>query len=167
MNIMAIDLGKFNSMMCLYETSTQKYELETVATERGYFRSLIVNHMPDLVVVEACGPSGWVSDLCGELKVPIIVCSTNEAAWMFKNVKRKTDKDDAIKLAQLAAINQLVATHVPKKEIRERRRLITYRKKIVGRIKPVQKRDPLDLRQPRHQDQLRCPNVAHRSRVPD
>ena len=60
MNIMAIDLGKFNSMMCRYETSTQKYELETVATERGYFRSLIVNYKPDLVVVEACGPSGWL-----------------------------------------------------------------------------------------------------------
>ena len=134
MIIMALDLGKFNSMMCRYETSTQKYELETVATERGYFRSLIVNHKPDLVVVEACGPSGWVSDLCGELNVRIIVCSTNEKAWMFKNVKRKTDKDDAIKLAQLATINQLVATHVPRKEIRERRRLITYRKKIVGRI---------------------------------
>lgn len=131
---MAIDLGKFNSMMCLYDTSTQKHQLETVATERGYFRSLIVNHKPDLVVVEACGPSGWVSDLCGELGVRIIVCSTHEAAWMFKNVKRKTDKDDAIKLAKLAAINQLVPTHVPKKEIRERRRLITYRKKIVERI---------------------------------
>ncbi len=67
MNIMAIDLGKFNSTMCLHETSKQTYELETVATERGYFRSLLVNHTPDLVVVEACGPSGGVSDLCQEL----------------------------------------------------------------------------------------------------
>ncbi len=134
MNIMAIDLGKFNSMMCLHETSSQTFELQTVATEQSYFRSLFVNHKPDLVVVEACGPSGWVSDLCQELGVAIIVCSTNEEAWMFKNVKRKTDKDDAIKLARLAAIDQLVATHVPRKEIRERRRLITYRKKIVDRI---------------------------------
>ena len=84
MNIMAIDLGKFNSMMCRYETSTQKYELETVATERGYFRSLIVNHKPDLVVVEACGPSGWVSDLCGDLlhfSVPLAVRKTEGFIW--------------------------------------------------------------------------------------
>ena len=120
--------------MCLYNTNTRTSKLETVATQRGYFRSLIVNHKPDLVVVEACGPSGWVSDLCGELNTKIIVCSTNEQAWMFKNVKRKTDKDDAIKLAQLAAINQLVPTHVPNKEMRERRRLITYRKKLVEQI---------------------------------
>ena len=52
-------------------------------------------------MVEACGPSGWVSDLCEELKLPILVCSTHEDAWLFENVKRKTDKDDAIKLAQL------------------------------------------------------------------
>ena len=134
MNIMAFDLGKFNSMMCLYETNTKTMTMETVGTQREYFRSLIVNHKPDLVVVEACGPSGWVSDLCREHGVEIIACSTNEDAWLFKNVKRKTDKDDAIKLARMASINELKATHLPVKEIRERRRLGVYRKNIVGRI---------------------------------
>ena len=52
----------------------------------------------------------------------------------FKDVKRKTDKDDAIKLAHLASINQLKATHVPTKAMRELRRLIKYRKKLVGRV---------------------------------
>ena len=133
MNIMAFDLGKFNSMMCLYETNTKTMTMETVGTQREYFRSLIVNHKPDLVVVEACGPSGWVSDLCREHGVEIIACSTNEDAWLFKNVKCKTDKDDAIKLARMASINELKATHLPVKEIRERRRLSVYRKNIVGR----------------------------------
>ena len=134
MNIMAFDLGKFNSVMCLYNTNTQEMAIETVGTERDYMSNLITHYQPNLVVVEACGPSGLISDLCGELEIPIIVCSTNEEAWFFKNVKRKTDKDDAIKLAKLAAVDQLVATHVPRKEIRERRRLVTYRKKIVDRI---------------------------------
>jgi len=88
-------------------------------------------------VVDACGPSGWVSDLCEELKIPILVCSTHEDAWLFKNVKRKTDKDDAIKLAQLAAIEQLKPTHVPDKQIRERRRLLKYRKALVGRVNKI------------------------------
>ena len=64
-----------------------------------------------------------MSDLCEELGFKIVVCSTHEDAWLFKNVKRKTDKDDAIKLARLASMKQLVATHVPAKAIRERRRL--------------------------------------------
>ena len=134
MNIMSFDLGKFNSMMCLYQTNTKTMSLETVGTQREYFRSLIVNHKPELVVFEACGPSGWVSDLCREHNIDFIACSTNEDAWLFKNVKRKTDKDDAIKLARMASIDELKATHVPRKEIRERRRLSVYRKNVVGRI---------------------------------
>ena len=134
MLIIAIDLGKFNSVACLYHTETQKQQFETLATDRGFFETLFKTYSPELVVVEACGPSGWVSDLCAELGLEIIVCSTHEDAWMFKNVKRKTDKDDAIKLARLASVDQLVRTHVPSKAVREHRRLIKYRKKFVELI---------------------------------
>ena len=109
MLIIAIDLGKFNSVACLYNTQTQKHQFETLATDRGFFETLFKTYTPDLVVVEACGPNGWVSDLCAELSLEIIVCSTHEDAWMFKNVKRKTDKDDAIKLARLVSRLGLLA----------------------------------------------------------
>ena len=45
--------------------------------------------------------AGWVHDLCQELGILTLVCSTHEDAWRWRNVKRKTDKDDAIKLAQI------------------------------------------------------------------
>jgi len=134
MLIIAIDLGKFNSVACIYNTENQEQQFETLSTDRGFFETLFKTYKPNLVVVEACGPSGWVSDLCGELGFEIIVCSTHEDAWLFKNVKRKTDKDDAIKLARLASVDQLVATHVPTKAVREHRRLIKYRKKVVELI---------------------------------
>jgi len=134
MNIIAMDLGKFNSMFCFYDSTTQEYSTAKAPTDRGYFESVLKSRQPDLVVVEACGPSGWVSDLCEALGIAIIVCSTHEDAWLFKNVKRKTDKDDAIKLARLGAIDQLKATHVPAKAMRELRRLIKYRKALVGRV---------------------------------
>lgn len=134
MNIIAIDLGKFKSMFCFYDSESFTISTALAPTDRQYFKSVLTSRKPDLVVVEACGPSGWVSDLCGELGLRITVCSTHEAAWAFRNVKRKTDKDDAIKLAQLAALNQLQATHVPSKERREQRRLIKYRKTLVDRI---------------------------------
>ena len=109
MIIIAIDLGKFNSMACVYDDQTQETQLETLVTERGFFKTLFNSYSADLVVVEACGPSGWVSDLCGEMEIPIVVCSTHEDAWLRKNVKRKTvkrktDKDDAIKLARPTGI---------------------------------------------------------------
>ena len=73
--------------MCLYNIPTQKHSLETVATERGYFRSLLINHKPNLTVVEDSGPSGWVSDLYGELKIPIIVCIKNRTQKAAKRTQ--------------------------------------------------------------------------------
>ena len=69
-----------------------------------------------------------------------LVCSTNDAAWEWKNVKRKTDKDDALKLARLAMMQQLTPVHVPKHQVREHRSLIKYRKKLVGRINGIKTR---------------------------
>lgn len=137
MNIIATDLGKYNSMFCFYDSNTREKTTAKAPTDRDYFHSVLKSRRPDLMVVEACGPSGWVSDLCGELEIPILVCSTHEDAWLFKNVKRKTDKDDAIKLAELAAMERLKPTHVPNKEMRERRRLVKYRKALVGRVNKI------------------------------
>jgi transposase len=137
MNILAIDLGKFNSMFCCFDSRSQSAEFLQAATSRSYFQSVLKNHPVELVVMEACGPSGWVKDLCEELGIPTLVCSTNEEAWRWKNVKRKTDRDDALKLARLAAMKQLKATHVPSREMREYRTLVKYRKTIVRRINRI------------------------------
>lgn len=137
MIILAIDLGKFNSMCCFFDTDTQQHRFQAAATSRGYLTSVLQNHDVDLVVLEACGPSGWVSDLCDEHGIAVLVCSTNEEAWKFKNVKRKTDKDDALKLARLAMLNQLTPVHVPSRQVREHRTLVKYRKTLDQRINRV------------------------------
>ncbi len=133
MNIIAIDLGKFNSMFCFYDTASQEHSFQAATTQRQYFLT-VFNSVPcDLVVMEACNASGWVTDLCNELGLKTLVCSTHEEAWRWRNVRRKTDKDDALKLARLAAVNQLKPTHVPAPQMREYRSLIKYRKQLVGR----------------------------------
>ncbi len=137
MIILAIDLGKFNSMCCFYDTATQKYRFQTVETSRHYLSTVFKTQEIDLVVMEACGPSGWISDLCQQYELETLVCSTNDAAWLWKNVKRKTDKDDALKLARMAMLGQLTQVHVPKHQVREHRSLIKYRKKLVGRINGI------------------------------
>jgi transposase len=45
-------------------------------------------HKVDLVVMEACGPSGWIKDLATSFGLETLVCSTNEDAWKWSNVKR-------------------------------------------------------------------------------
>ena len=137
MNILAIDLGKFISMCCFFDTETQEYRFQAVATNRRYLTAVLANHKIDLVVMEACGPSGWISDLCQEHKIKTLVCSTNEEAWRWKNTKRKTDKDDALKLARMAMMRQLKPVHVPTHQGREHRTLVKYRKSLDQRINRI------------------------------
>ena len=133
MKILALDLGKFNSMACVFNSKSKKQRTQLVKSERGYLKTLLKTTKPDLVVMEACSASGWVHDLCEESGLATLVCSTHEDAWRWRNVKRKTDKDDAIKLARLAWCNELKPTHVPNIEMREYRSLIHHRKKLVNR----------------------------------
>lgn len=126
-----------NSMCCFFDTNTQKHSFWNVATTRQYLTAVLKNNVIDLVVMEACGPSGWISDLCQELGLETLVCSTNEEAWRWKNVKRKTDKDDALKLARLAMMGQLRPVHVPSHQVREHRTLVKYRKTLDQRINRI------------------------------
>jgi transposase len=52
-------------------------------------------------------------------------------------VKRKTDKDDALKLAKLAALEQIGPVYVPAPETRQYRRLVKYRKTLVWRMNQI------------------------------
>ena len=138
MIILAIDLGKFNSMCCFFDTATRQHRFQAAATTKHYFEAILKNHQIDLVVMEACSCSGWVSDLCREHELKTLVCSTHEEAWRWRSVKRKTDKDDALKLARLAAVGQLKPTHVPSVRTRQYRGLIKYRKQLVGQQNRLQ-----------------------------
>lgn len=137
MMILAMDLGKFNTVCCFYDTEKQKYRFETIATKRSHVEHLLDTHAPALVVMEACSPSGWVSDVCKQRGLKTIVCSTHDDAWAWKNTKRKTDRDDALKLAKMAVLDALTPVHIPTPEVRQQRMLIKYRKKLDGRINRV------------------------------
>jgi transposase len=134
MKILALDLGKFNTMCCFFDSKTRKHTFLNAKTDRAYLTTVFKKHKIDLVVMEACGPSGWINDLARSLKLETLVCSTNEDAWKWSNVKRKTDKDDALKLARMASMGELKAVHMPSETHREFRSLVKYRKTLDGRI---------------------------------
>lgn len=112
---------------------------ETIATNRLHVENLLRSRPDiDLVVREACGPSGWINDACQENGVQTLVCSTNEEAWSWKATKRKTDRDDALKLAEMSLLRRLVPVHVSKPRVRDQRAFIKYRKSIdqdINRLK--------------------------------
>jgi transposase len=138
--ILAIDLGKYKSVACSYDRASTKACFETITTWRGKLERLLARYRPDVVVIEACTLAGWVHDLCAEHHVPCKVANTASEAWKFKHVKRKTDRDDALRLAQLEALGQLPTTVIPSKQTREWRALIAYRQDLVGRRVAAQNR---------------------------
>ena len=104
MMILSMDLGKYKTVCCFYNTNTRQYRFVTIETKRNHVENLFDPENIDLVVMEACGPSGWINDICHKKKLKSIVCSTNDEAWCWKNTKRKTDRDDALKLAKMAIL---------------------------------------------------------------
>jgi transposase len=136
--ILAIDLGKFTSVTCLLDTDTNQTEFWSMTTDRQYLLAVLKRFDPDLVVIESCGLAGWVHDVCTAEGFEVLVCNPNQEAWKWKHVKRKTDRDDALKLAKLAALGQLVPVYIPRRQQREYRRLVKYRQVVLGRINRVQ-----------------------------
>lgn len=134
--ILAVDLGKFKSVACVMEAADRSTAFETIETTPQTMHDLIAKHAtPDpartLLVLETCDVAGWVHDLASGLGVAVIVVNPNGEAWRWSRVKRKTDRDDAMKLARLALLEQLPAVHMPNPEQRQKRRLILHRRSVV------------------------------------
>jgi transposase len=138
--IIALDLGKFKTVGCVMPAAEpDAAAFETVESSPPSLHDLVVRHVTaddpsqTHVVFETCDTAGWVHDLCTALGVRVTVTHANGEAWRWRRVKRKTDRDDALKLARLALLVQLLPVHVPSPAQRQRRRLILHRRSVVSR----------------------------------
>jgi transposase len=138
--IVAIDLGKYKSVACNYHPGSGEVAFTTLGTGRAELHRLLARRRPGVVVIEACALSGWVHDLCGELGLPCRVANTASEAWKFKHAQRTTDRDDALRRAQLQALGQRPVVAIPPKAVREWRALIAQRQALVGRRVTLQNR---------------------------
>jgi transposase len=137
--ILAIDLGKYKCVACLYR-SAEDHRFHSFSTSRAELARLIDRHRPAVVLIEACLLAGWVHDLCRDQGVECLVANTSSEAWKFKHLKRKTDKDDALRLAEVYLLGKFPSATIPVKEVREKRALIETRQKLVGRRVALQNR---------------------------
>lgn len=131
--ILGLDLGKFKSLACLYDTQTTAARFTTIHTDPADLRKLLEAERPGLVVFETCTVAGWVADVCDELKLSYAVANPMHEAWSWRKIRRKTDRDDALKLAKLAAGDQLPTVHVPRLAVRQHRSLIRHRHALIDR----------------------------------
>jgi hypothetical protein len=138
--ILALDLGKYKSVACAYQARSAQAHFHTIPTSRQQRRKLLARAQPAVVVFEACALAGWVLDLCQEVGLAARVANTASEAWKLKHAKRKTDKDDALRLAQLQALGPLPTVALPAKQTREWRARIAARQAVVGRRVALQNR---------------------------
>jgi transposase len=131
MNILALDIGKYKTVFCDYVCESGEHEFGRVETTPQAIHDLIVSKQPEKVVMEVCSIAGWIVDIARVLGKETEVANTSHDAWRWKNVKKKTDKEDALKLAKLSAMNQIPTVHMPAKKVREHRSLIKYRQRLV------------------------------------
>jgi transposase len=133
MKILALDLGKYKTVGCEYEGETGKHRFHTIATRAQELHDLVVAVAPDRVVIEICSIAGWVSDLVQSMGIELQVANPSDDAWRWRKVKKKNDRQDALKLAQLSTVNQLRTVYIPESETRQWRALIAYRQQLVWR----------------------------------
>ena len=138
--ILAIDLGKYKSVACLHDPNSGEFRFTTFDTSREEMKKIVDKVRPSVVIIEACLLAGWVRDLCDDLGVRCLVANTASEAWKFKHLKRKTDKDDALRLVQLYLLDQLPTVPLPTTAVRQWRSLIAVRQALVGRRIAVQNR---------------------------
>ena len=56
MLILALDLGKFNTMCCFFDTNTRNHSFLNATTDHNYLTTVFKKHKIDLVFLESCGP---------------------------------------------------------------------------------------------------------------
>lgn len=138
--IIAIDLGRHNSVACVYDRRTRAHTFRTLDTTPADLDRLLARYTGAPVVIEACANAGWVHDRAVGAGHPVKVANTAAESWKFQHLKRKTDRDDALRLAELEAIGQLPTVVLPDPATRQRRMLIAFRQELVGRRVACQNR---------------------------
>ena len=133
MKILALDLGKYKTVGCAYERESGRHRFRATLTAPTALAQLVQEEKPDRVVIEVCNIAGWVCDLLRGLGVAVQVANTSDDAWRWRKVKKKNDRCDALKVAQLSAVNQLREVHIPAIEVRQWRALIAFRQQLVWR----------------------------------
>jgi transposase len=138
MRILALDLGKQKTAAFLLDRDRDEQRHTTVKTTSAALHDLIVAMSPQRVVFEICPIAGWLSDLVRAMDIDLQVVNVAHDAWRWRNVRAKSDRLDAVKLAELSLVDQLSLVHVPERTTRQWRSLIAYRKQVVGRRTQIQ-----------------------------
>lgn len=134
MKILALDLAKNKTAACDFDTDSGKAKYSTITTDLPNVQKVLERLRPERLVMEIGPIAGWICDLAAKMGIPVQVANPSTEGWRWRNVKKKTDRLDALKLARLSAADQLPQVHMPSPVVRQLRSLIAYRQAVVWRV---------------------------------
>jgi transposase len=140
MVILAIDLAKAKSLFCWYQGVDGSHVMRTVPSTPQAFHDALVEQKVDRVIIEVCDMAGWIKDLCQQLGLELRIANANSEGWRWRNVKKKTDKTDVLKLVSLSLTHQLPTVDLPDRPTRQWKSLILYRQKLIERRTRIKNR---------------------------
>ncbi len=137
--ILAIDLGKRNSVFCKLDTSSLKIEYSTVKTDPERFHDIFadLDSENSIVLFEVGTQAGWLSDMLRAMQLDFKIANVNHPAWKWTNNQNKSDKTDAHRLAMMYHHGFFPEVYIPEKAVRQKRSLIYYRQKTVNRMTQI------------------------------
>jgi transposase len=137
--IVAIDLGKYKSVFCEMDRGSLKTQYRTVRTRPEVFHGVFaeLDAKDSIVLFEIGNQAGWLSDMLWGMELDFKVANTNDPAWKWTNNPVKSDKKDALRLATMYHQGFFPEVYMPRKTVRQKRMLITYRQSLVSRLKQV------------------------------
>ena len=104
-----------------------------IASLRKYLRMQKKDKVPVNATFEISGSAGYIYDQIYDEVDDLQIVNPHKATWIYRTNK-KNDKIDARKMARLYQFGELPTVHMPKKEIRDWRRTILHRQKIVNKV---------------------------------
>jgi transposase len=138
--ILAIDLAKARSLFCWHDVVRGTQRWRTIPSTPRAFHDALTRETVDRVIIEVCDMAGWIKDLCEGLQIPLQIANGNTEGWRWRNVKKKTDKDDTLKLVSLSLTDQLPTVNLPDRPTRQWKSLILYRQKLIERRTRIKNR---------------------------
>ena len=138
--ILAIDLAKAKSLFCWHDVVKGTHQIRQIPSTPRAFHDALLQQKVERVIIEVCDMAGWIKDLCEGLQIPLQIANGNTQGWRWRNVKKKTDKEDALKLISLSLTNQLPTVVLPDRPTRQWKSLILYRQKLIERRTRVKNR---------------------------
>lgn len=140
MLILAIDLAKAKSLFCWHDVVKGTHRWREVPSNPQAFHDALLEEKVDRVVIEVCDMAGWIKDLCEALGLRLQIANGNTEGWRWRNVKKKTDKQDVLKMLSLSLTNQLPTVQLPDRPTRQWKSLILYRQKLIERRTRIKNR---------------------------